>query len=95
MFDKMRFAGEENKELEVYFQKNVDSTARPIAINIDYSDALYKCYVEINSVLNGEKEAEELQLLEHSYYEKCKGYLDAPEEADAEEPPVLNAVDPE
>ncbi|MBO5158914.1 MAG: extracellular solute-binding protein [Lachnospiraceae bacterium] len=85
MFDKMRFAGEENKELEVYFQKNVDSTARPIAINIDYSDALYKCYVEINSVLNGEKEAEELQLLEHSYYEKCKGYLDAPEEADAEE----------
>lgn len=85
MFDKMRFGGEENKGLQTYFQKNVDATARPIAINIDYSDALYKCYMEINGALNKEKKPEELQLLEYSYYEKCKEYLDSPEDADAEE----------
>lgn len=39
MFDKMRTEGRYNEELAYYFQTNVDSTARPISHNIDYSDA--------------------------------------------------------
>lgn len=85
MFDKMRYGGEENVALEAYFQRNVDSTARPIAINIDYSDALYKCYEEINRALSGGIDPEDLQLLEHSYYIKCKEYLEDPQNADEEE----------
>lgn len=85
MFDKMRYEDSENEELEEYFQLNVDSTARPVSINIDYSDALYRCYEQINAALNGELAPEKLQILEHSYYMKCKEYLEHPETADAEE----------
>lgn len=85
MFDKMRYEDRENEELEVYFQRNVDSTARPIAINIDYSDALYRCYEQVNAALKGEIDADELQILEHSYYVKCRAYLEHPQEADKEE----------
>lgn len=85
MFDKMRYEDKENPSLEDYFQRNVDSTARPISINIDYSDALYKCYEQVNAALNGSVAEEELQILEHSYYVKCKAYLEHPESADEEE----------
>lgn len=85
MFDKMRYEDLENKELEDYFQRNVDSTARPVSINIDYSNALYKCYEQVNAALNGEIDPDSLQILEHSYYEKCYSYLEHPESADAEE----------
>lgn len=85
MFDKMRYEDAENKELERYFQLNVDSTARPISINIDYSNALYQCYQQVNAALNGTIDPDKLQILEHSYYEKCSAYLEHPESADAEE----------
>lgn len=85
MFDKMRYEDNENSELETYFQLNVDSTARPIAINIDYSNALYQCYVQVNAALNREIDPDELQILEHSYYVLCEAYLKHPEEAAKEE----------
>lgn len=85
MFDKMRYEDRENEELELYFQRNVDSTARPIAINIDYSDALYRCYEQVNAALNKEIDEQELQILEHSYYVKCNAYLEHPQSADKEE----------
>ncbi len=85
MFDKMRYEDKKNDELEEYFQRNVDSTARPISINIDYSDALYKCYEQVNAALNKTLSPEELQILEHSYYETCSAYLEHPESADPQE----------
>ena len=60
MFDKMRTEGQDNEELAYYFQTNVDSTARPISINIDYSDALHRCYEDINAALTGKKDPDEL-----------------------------------
>ena len=63
----------------------MDSTARPLSINIDYSDALYRCYEQLGAALNGSLKPEELQILEHSYYEKCAAYLEHPDTADAEE----------
>lgn len=85
MFDKMRYEDASNEELEAYFQNNVDSTARPLSINIDYSDALYRCYEQISAALEGETEPEELQILEHSYYVKCAAYLEHPETSEPEE----------
>ena len=85
MFDKMRFDDSSNEGLEAYFQTNVDATARPLSINIDYSDALYRCYEQLEAALDGEMRPEELQILEHSYYEKCAAYLEHPDTADEEE----------
>lgn len=85
MFDKMRYEDNKNDGLEEYFQRNVDSTARPISINIDYSDALYKCFEQVNGALNGTIPPDELQILEHSYYETCRAYLEHPESADPQE----------
>lgn len=85
MFDKMRYEDTENEEFESYFQRNVDSTARPISINIDYSNALYQCYEQVNAALSGAVDPDSLQILEHSYYVKCSAYLEHPETADAEE----------
>lgn len=85
MFDKMRYEDNENAELETYFQLNVDSTARPIAINIDYSNALYRCYEQVNAALNQEIEEGDLQILEHSYYVLCEAYLKHPQDAAKEE----------
>lgn len=85
MFDKMRYEDRKNEELEEYFQRNVDSTARPVSINIDYSDALYQCYEQVNAALDGTVSPDDLQILEHSYYVKCSAYLDHPESADPQE----------
>ncbi|HIY60066.1 MAG TPA: extracellular solute-binding protein [Candidatus Eisenbergiella pullistercoris] len=85
MFDKMRYEDTSNEGLAEYFQTNVDSTARPLSINIDYNDALYRCYEQLGAALNGSLKPEELQILEHSYYEKCAAYLEHPDTADAEE----------
>lgn len=56
-----------------------------IAINVDYSYALTKCYHELTDVLSGKKEPEDLDLLEYSYYRSCKAYLDNTDSATPEE----------
>ena len=68
----LRYDGTYNSEFEEYYQNNVDPTARPLAINVDYSYALTKCYHELTDVLSGKKEPEDLDLLEYSYYRSCK-----------------------
>ena len=67
-----------------YYANNVDPTARPFAINIDYKDALVDGYKNITAVLNGEKDVNDLQLIEYSYYEQCRRYLKNPNEASVE-----------
>ncbi|MFQ7513072.1 MAG: peripheral protein, partial [Lachnospiraceae bacterium] len=37
LFDYVRYDGTYNSEFEEYYQNNVDPTARPLAINVDYS----------------------------------------------------------
>lgn len=77
LFDYGRNEEDDNQEFREYFQNNVDPTARPIAINVDYKDALSNCYVQVASALEGKTSPEDLNLLEFSYYEACKGYLDS------------------
>lgn len=85
LFDYVRYDGTYNSEFEEYYQNNVDPTARPLAINVDYSYALTKCYHELTDVFSGKKEPEELDLLEYSYYRSCKAYLDNTDSATPEE----------
>lgn len=85
MFDYIRFEDKDAEEFVRYFQLNVDPTARPLSINIDYRDALTKCYTSIWNALNGTYPAEDLELLERSYYDSCRAYLEHPDTASPEE----------
>lgn len=75
MFDKIRYECDDSEEFVKYFQLNVDPTARPLAINVDYNNALDMCYDELQQTIDNEDRESELKLLEKSYYKSCKDYL--------------------
>lgn len=77
LFDYIRYNESDNVEFKQYYQNNVDPTARPLAINVDYNNALELCYEEITQALNGDKSPEELLILEKAYYEACRSYLNS------------------
>lgn len=85
MFDYIRFENRDTEEFSRYFQLNVDPTARPLSINVDYRNALQKCYSSIEGALEGSYPVENLEMLEKSYYDSCKAYLDHPDTASKEE----------
>lgn len=75
MFDKVRFDCADSEEFTNYYQLNVEPTARPLSINVDYNNALSICYRNIDAAISGRKNPESLQLLEHSYYDACSAYI--------------------
>lgn len=75
IFDYSRYEDVDNAELSAYFTQNVDPTARPIAINVDYNSALRRCYLTLMNAFGGKTTYEEMPLLERSYYTACKAYL--------------------
>jgi len=81
MFDKIRYQCDDSEAFIQYFQLNVDPTARPLAINVDYNNALAICYRELKSTIMSETEENKLMLLEDSYYKSCKAYLDNNQQA--------------
>ena len=62
-------------EVNDYFSINVDPTARPMNINVDYIDALYRCGDNLQKALEGEISVTELSGLEKSYYNTCRSFL--------------------
>ena len=85
LFDYLRYNDRDTQEIVDYYKENVDPTARPFAINVDYNNALQICYGELNHVFAGDKSADELNVLEYSYYEACESYLKDAENASAED----------
>lgn len=85
LFDYLRYNDRDNQEIVDYYKENVDPTARPFAINVDYNNALQICYGELNHVFTGDKSADDLNVLEYSYYEACESYLKDAENASAED----------
>ena len=85
LFDYLRYNDRDNQEIVDYYKENVDPSARPFAINVDYNNALQICYGELNHVFAGDKSADELNVLEYSYYEACESYLKDAENASAED----------
>ncbi|MCI8769936.1 MAG: extracellular solute-binding protein [Lachnospiraceae bacterium] len=75
LFDKMKYGESGTAEIAKYYQENVDPTARPLAINVDYYDALLRCYRDLKDTLDGRKDVSELGLLEGAYYKSCYRYL--------------------
>lgn len=85
LFDYLRYNDRDNQEIVDYYKENVDPTARLFAINVDYNNALQICYGELNHVFAGDKSADDLNVLEYSYYEACESYLKDAENASAED----------
>lgn len=55
MFDYMRYSYDDPRgEFQQYYTGNIDPTARPLAINLDYNQALTICYENLQAALNGE-----------------------------------------
>lgn len=76
VFDYSRYDDKEANEVNEYFSLNVDPTARPLNINVDYRDTLYQTTENIRNALNKEKPSSSLTGLEKSYYRTCRAYLD-------------------
>lgn len=75
MFDKVRFDCTDSEEFKYYYQLNVEPTARPLSINVDYNNALSICYRNIDATISGRKNPDSLELLERSFYDACSEYI--------------------
>ena len=77
IFDYARYQDHQYaREVNEYFSINVDPTARPMNINVDYKDALYRSGANIRKALTNEISITELSGLEKSYYDTCRSYVD-------------------
>lgn len=79
LFDYTRYEAEDAKEVTDYFALNVDPTARPLVINVDYNEATYTVTENIRRVLANDMEKEDLSAIERSYYDACWNYLEGRE----------------
>lgn len=75
MFDKVRLDCTDSEEFKNYYQLNVEPTARPLSINVDYNNALSICYRNIDATISGRKNPDSLELLERSFYDACSEYI--------------------
>lgn len=76
LFDYTRYEAKDADEVNSYFALNVDPTARPLVINVDYYEATYKVTENIRKALNGEMSVNALSAIEKSYYDACSNYLE-------------------
>ena len=75
LFDYTRYEAKDAEEVNEYFALNVDPTARPLVINVDYYEATYQITRDIREVLFGERKEDSLTAIEQSYYEASYNYL--------------------
>lgn len=76
LFDYTRYEADDAEEVNDYFALNVDPTARPLVINVDYNEATYQVTKKIRAALAGTYEVKDLTAIEASYYQACKNYLE-------------------
>lgn len=76
LFDYTRYEAKDAQEVNSYFALNVDPTARPLVINVDYNEATYKVTANIRKALAGEMPESDLSAIEKSYYDACRNYME-------------------
>lgn len=76
LFDYTRYEAKDADEVNSYFALNVDPTARPLVINVDYYEATYKVTENIRKALAGGISVNSLSAIEKSYYDACSNYLE-------------------
>ena len=75
LFDYTRYEAEDADDVNEYSALNVEPTARPLVINVDYNEATFQITKDIRAVQNGTEKAENLRGLAKSYYVACENYL--------------------
>lgn len=75
LFDYTRYVADDAEKVNEYFALNVDPTARPLVINVDYNEATFKVTQNIRKALNREIQTQNLSAIEESYYKACYDYL--------------------
>ncbi|MBU5479740.1 extracellular solute-binding protein [Blautia sp. MSJ-19] len=75
LFDYTRYEADDADEVNEYFALNVDPTARPLVINVDYNEATFQITRDIRAVEEGTKKEETLSAIEKSYYDACEKFL--------------------
>ena len=75
LFDYTRYQDRNASEINDYFSLNVDPKARPMNINVDYWDGLYRTTEHIQQALDGTIKATNLTGIEKAYYQTCKSYM--------------------
>ena len=76
LFDHARYEDRNARDINDYFSMNVDPTARPMNINVDYWDSIYRTTDNIMKVMDGKMRIQELTGMERAYYATCKSYQD-------------------
>lgn len=82
LFDNARFLNESTEEIDEYQINGVDVKTRPLVINCDYSDSVFRTTAQIQAALDGQIDVAQLTALERAYYEACKRYLNGEDEPD-------------
>jgi putative aldouronate transport system substrate-binding protein len=75
IFDYLRYENKNVRSINRYYALNVDPTARPIAINVDYANALNRSYASITKILKGGKITDDISSSDVSYASACRDYL--------------------
>lgn len=78
LFDYTRYEAEDAQEINKYFALNVDPTARPLVINVDYNEATYQVTEEIREAMEGKRTEENMSAIARSYFDACQRYLNDP-----------------
>ncbi|MCI5517963.1 MAG: sugar ABC transporter substrate-binding protein [Roseburia sp.] len=82
LFDYARYDGrDEAEEVGEYLGKNIDPTATPFVINLDYSDAIFRTTEHIKQAIEGKRIYGHMTVLEQGYYNSCISYLNTEEPA--------------
>ena len=76
LLDYSRYEAADADEVNSYFALNVDPTARPLMINVDYNEATYMLTKHVREALYGKKERASLSAIEASYFDVCREYLE-------------------
>lgn len=75
LFDYSRYEAGDAEDMNSYFALNVDPTARPLMINVDYNEATYMVTRHIREALYGSRTRNELSAIEASYFDVCKNFF--------------------
>lgn len=75
LFDYTRYEAEDADAVNNYFALNVEPSARPLVINVDYNEAAFQVTSHLRSALAGDMKAEELNFIEKPYFEASQNYL--------------------
>ena len=76
LFDNARYRHDGSEEIDLYQKRGVDTTARPLVANCDFSNAVFTTTDHIWLALHYPRQTDSMNSLESAYYDSCRRFLD-------------------